>query len=53
MFLFIKDIQLDQLQLASAAKLKGVSASDILKVEDWLFYCRPIENVGVRINLVS
>ena len=45
---------------ASAAKLKGVSTSDILKVADWSrettftkFCYRPLDNVGVRINLMS
>ena len=45
---------------ASAAKLKGVSTSDILKVADWSrettftrFYYRPLDNVGVDINLLS
>ena len=44
---------------ASAAKLKGVSTSDILKVVDWSrettftrFYYRPLDNVGVSINLL-
>ena len=45
---------------ASAAKRKGVSTSDILKVADWSrettftrFYYRPLDNVGVGINLLS
>ena len=45
---------------ASAAKLKGVTTSDILKVADWSrettftrFYYRPLENVAVGINLLS
>ena len=45
---------------ASAAKLKGVFASDILKVADWSrettftrFYYRPLDNVGVGNNLLS
>ena len=45
---------------ASAAKLKGVSTSDILKVADWSrettftrFYYRPMDNVGAGINLLS
>ena len=46
--------------VASAAKLKGVSTSDILKVEQWSrettftrFYCRPLDDIGVGINLLS
>ena len=45
---------------ASAAKLKGVTTSDILKVADWSkettftrFYYRPLDNVAVGINLLS
>ena len=45
---------------ASAAKLKGVSTSDILKVADWSreitftrFYYRQLDNIGVGINLLS
>ena len=45
---------------ASAVKLKGVCTSDILKVTDWSrettltwFYYRPLDNVGVGINLLS
>ena len=45
---------------ASAAKLEGVSSSDILKVADWSrettfirFYNRPLDNVDVGINLLS
>ena len=45
---------------ASAAKLKGVSTSDILKVANWSrettvtrFYYRPLNNVGAGINLLS
>ena len=45
---------------ASAAKRKGVSTSDILNVADWSrettftkFYYRPLNNVGVGINLLS
>ena len=45
---------------ASAAKLKRVSTSDILKVADWSrettftrFCYRPLDNVGVGINLLS
>ena len=45
---------------ASAAKLKGVSTSDILKIADWsrettftILYYRPLDNVGIDINLLS
>ena len=45
---------------ASAAKLKGVTTSDILKVADWSrettftrFCYRPLDNVAVGINLLS
>ena len=45
---------------ASAAKLKGVTTSDILKVADWSrettftrFYYHPLDNVAVGINLLS
>ena len=46
---------------ASAARLEGVSTSDILKVADWsrettftrFYYYRPLDNVGVGINLLS
>ena len=45
---------------ASVAKLKGVSTSDILKVADWSrettftrCYYRPLDNIGVGINLLS
>ena len=58
MFLFIKDIQLDQLQLQQP-KLKEF-LHHILKVADWSrettftrFYYRPLDNVGVGINLLS
>ena len=46
--------------VASAAKLKGVSTTDILKVADWSrettftrFCYRPLDNVDVGINLLS
>ena len=59
MFLFIKDIQLDQLQLQQP-NLKEFCTSDILKVADWSrettftrFYYRLLDNVGVGINLLS
>ena len=58
MFLFVKDIP-TRSAVALVARLKGVPTLDVLKVADWSrettvtrFYYRPLNNVGVGINLL-